>query len=79
LDNIAPFLSDAEVYELCFPLRMPAAQVRFLRNRLRLHVSVKPNGRPIVMRSELERVIGASRLGLERRRAEATRTGAQNT
>ena len=67
----APFLSDAEIAELCKPLVMPAAQVRYLRNELRLHVNIKPNGRPIVMRSELERVMGAARLGevLQRRQA----------
>lgn len=60
---LTPFLSDAEIDELCAPLVMPAAQVRYLRNVLALHVQTKPNGRALVMRSEIERVLGAARFG----------------
>jgi len=56
-----PWLSDDEVAELCKPLEQPAAQLRYLK-RLGLHVERKPNGRPLLMRSELERVLGGGRL-----------------
>jgi len=56
-----PFLSDAELQALCDGLEQPAAQLRYLK-RLGLHVERKPNGRPLLMRSELERVLGAGRM-----------------
>lgn len=56
-----PFLSDAELQALCEGLEQPAAQLRYLQ-RLGLHVARKPNGRPLLMRSELERVLGAGRM-----------------
>ena len=59
----SPWLSDEEVRELCEPLIQPAAQRRFLADQLRLHVRSKKNGRPLIARSELERVLGAARLG----------------
>ena len=51
-----PFLSDAEIAEICQPLVMPAAQCRHLQ-RLGLIVKRKPNGRPLVARGEFERVL----------------------
>lgn len=57
-----PFLTDDEIAGLCDPLVAPAAQIRFLR-RQGLLVSRKPNGKPLLMRSELERVLGAERFG----------------
>lgn len=51
-----PFLSDAEIAEICTPLVMPAAQCRHL-TRLGLIVKRKPNGRPLVARGEFERVL----------------------
>ena len=56
-----PFLADAEVAALCDGLERPAAQLRYLRG-LGLYVERKPNGRPLLMRSELERVLGAGRM-----------------
>lgn len=50
------FLTRAEVDELCHPLTQPAAQVRFLRTS-GLTVTVKPNGRPAVVRSHAEAVL----------------------
>jgi hypothetical protein len=50
------FLTDAEIDALCEPLRQPAAQVRFLRAS-GLNVTVKPNGRPAVVRSHAEAVL----------------------
>lgn len=57
-----PFLSDAEVAGLCEGLIAPSAQIRYLQ-RLGMLVQRKPNGRPLLMRSELERVLGAARFG----------------
>ena len=51
-----PFLSDAELAEICAPLTNGAAQVRYLE-RLGLKVARKPNGRPLVARGEFERVL----------------------
>jgi hypothetical protein len=51
-----PFLTDAEIAEICAPLKMPAAQRRYLE-RLGLLVRAKPNGRPLVARGEFERVM----------------------
>lgn len=59
----APWLTDEEVNDLCRPLVQPAAQRRFLAVELKLHVTSKKNGRPLVVRSELERVLGAARMG----------------
>jgi hypothetical protein len=58
---VTPWLSDAEIAELCEPLEQAAAQIRHLK-RQGYHVTKKPNGRPLLMRSELERVAGAGRL-----------------
>jgi len=49
-------LSDAEIADLCAPLSQPAAQVRYLRT-LGLTVSLKPNGRPVVVRGQAEAVL----------------------
>lgn len=61
MTTVPPFLSDPEVQALCEGLEQPAAQLRYLRT-LGLHVARKPNGRPLLMRSELERVLGAERM-----------------
>jgi hypothetical protein len=57
-----PFLSDEEIAGLCDGLRAPSAQLRYLA-RMGLLVQRKPNGKPLLMRSELERVLGADRFG----------------
>ena len=54
------FLSDAEVDSLCAPLKQPAAQVRYLRQVLKLSVATKPNGRPVVVRSHAEAALSGS-------------------
>jgi len=58
-----PFLSQAEIDEICEPLTQPRAQCRYLSKVLKLQVHEKPNGRPLVARSEFERVLGAERFG----------------
>ena len=57
-----PFLTDDEISAICDPLVLPAAQRKYLA-RLGLLVQAKPNGRPLVARSEFERVLGAGRFG----------------
>ena len=54
------FLTDSEIAELCRPLVQPAAQVRYLRS-LGLQVTVKPNGRAVVVRSHAEAVLSGNR------------------
>lgn len=48
-----PWLSDDEISDLCAGLKQAAAQIRFLQ-QLGLVVRTKPNGRPLVMRSDFE-------------------------
>lgn len=49
-----PWLSDAEVNDLCEPLTQAAAQCRYMKDVLQLPVKRKPNGRPLVLRSSVE-------------------------
>jgi hypothetical protein len=56
-------LSQAEIDEICEPLVSAHAQVKYLE-RLGLLVARKPNGRPLVARSEYERVRGAGRFAV---------------
>jgi len=51
-----PWLSDAEIDDMCDGLATNAARVRHLR-RMGLTVTTKPNGRPLVMRAHAERVL----------------------
>ena len=55
-----PYLTDHEIASICDGVRLPGAQCRHL-TRLGLLVNRKPNGRPLVARSEFERVLGAGR------------------
>ena len=50
---MSPYLSDAEIDDMCAGLRQSAAKVRFLK-RMGLHVERKPNGAPLVRRSALD-------------------------
>lgn len=63
-----PYLTDDEIASICDPLVMPGAQYRFLV-RLGLHAAKKPSGRPLVARSEFERVLGAARMTREPKEA----------
>jgi hypothetical protein len=67
---MTPYLTDVEIAEICAPLVMPAAQVRYLA-KLGLLVQRKPNGRPLVARGEFDRVM----IG---RQAEVTQTSASS-
>ncbi|MCA3177609.1 MAG: DUF4224 domain-containing protein [Burkholderiaceae bacterium] len=51
------YLTDSEISDICDPLTRPSAQVRYLRS-LGLVVNLKPNGRPLVIRSHFEAVLG---------------------
>lgn len=53
--TLPPYLTDAEVDEICAGLKQNAAKVRYLRDVLRLPVERKPNGRPLVRRTDLAR------------------------
>lgn len=55
---MTPWLSQQEVDDLCEPLTQPAAQIRYLRDSLKLTVRAKPNGRALVLRSHVEDVLG---------------------
>jgi hypothetical protein len=54
--NTTPWLSDAEIDDMCAGLTQDAARVRHLRQQ-GLTVTTKPNGRPLVMRAHAERVL----------------------
>jgi len=56
-------LSDAEIDDICAGLTQNAAKVRYLRDVLKIHVSRKPNGRPLVRRSDWDRRNQASENG----------------
>ncbi len=49
---MTPYLTDAEIESICRPRKQGAAQVRYLRDVLRLPVQRKPNGRPLVRRCD---------------------------
>ena len=53
--NMLAALTDAEIAAICAPLTQGAAQVRYLRDVLRVPVQRKPNGRPMVRRCNWER------------------------
>ncbi|WP_454703412.1 DUF4224 domain-containing protein [Achromobacter pestifer] len=54
-----PYLSDAEINEICEPLTQPHAQIRYLRT-LGVPVSRKPGGRPLVGRAAFDRVMAGA-------------------
>ena len=53
---MTPWLTDAEIDDLCSGLAKSGAKVRHLRS-VGLHVTTKPNGRPLVMRSHAAAVL----------------------
>lgn len=52
---LPPVLSDSEVDDICAGLKQNAAKVRYLSGVLHVPVQRKPNGRPLVLRSDWER------------------------
>lgn len=69
-----PWLSDEEVDGMCDGLVQSAAKLRYLKD-LGLAVREKPNGRPLVLRSNVEDVLGG--VPTKRRRAKAERPPVQ--
>lgn len=69
------WLSQQEIDDLCEPLRQPAAQIRYLRDSLKLTVRAKPNGRALVLRSHVEDVLGG--LPAKKTRHKAAETARQ--
>lgn len=67
-----PFLTDAEIADICEGLSVPAYQVKYLQ-RLGLIVNRKPNGKPLVARGEFERVL----VGRQPEQAQNGQPGAQ--
>lgn len=53
---MTPWYTDAEIDSLCEGLTQHAARVKYLR-RLGLHVTRRPNGRPLVLRAHAEAVL----------------------
>ena len=53
---MTPWLTDTEIDDLCAGLVTNGAKVRHLRS-VGLHVTSKPNGRPLVMRAHAEAVL----------------------
>jgi hypothetical protein len=49
-------LTDSEVNAICAGLTQGAAQLRYLRDVLKLPVQRKPNGRPLVRRVDWDRI-----------------------
>lgn len=54
-------LTDDEVAHVCRPLKQHAAMVRYLRDKLHLHVDVAPDGRPLVNRAHYNAVRAGAR------------------
>jgi hypothetical protein len=52
-----PYLTDDEVDDICAGLKQNAAKVRFLQS-LGLRVQRKPNGRPLVSRTQYDAMTG---------------------
>jgi len=57
--SMKPYLTDAEIADICKPLTQPAAQCKYLRS-LNLLVKVKPGGGPLIGRSHFEKVMGGA-------------------
>lgn len=51
---LPPFLTDEEVDAICAGYVQNAAKVRFLQQVVRVPVKRKPNGRPLVLRADLQ-------------------------
>jgi len=50
-----PYLTDEEIAGICRPLRQKHAQVRYLRDVLKLPVERRPDGSPLVRRVDWDR------------------------
>lgn len=52
---MTPYLSDAELLHICYPLTQPAAMTRHLR-AMGYHITRRPNGWPLITRANFEAV-----------------------
>lgn len=52
---MSPYLSDLEVDDICAGLTQSAAKCRFFAEVLQVPVRRKPNGRPLVLRADVQR------------------------
>ena len=50
-----PYLTDREIEGICRPLKQYAAQIRYLRDTLKLPVDRRPDGSPLVRRIDWDR------------------------
>ena len=57
-DTTGADLTEAEIRFACRPLRQKAAMVRYLRDVLKLHVDLAPDGFPLVNRAHYNMVRG---------------------
>jgi hypothetical protein len=62
--STTPWLTDAEIDDMCAGLTQNAARVKHLSG-LGLSVSTKPNGRPLVMRAHAELVLSGAPVAVE--------------
>jgi hypothetical protein len=60
--TLPPWLTDDEIHDICDGLTQNAAQVRYLRETLGLTVRIKPNGRPLVLRADIDALTSAQPL-----------------
>lgn len=60
---MGPDVSQEEINEICKPLKQHAAQIRYLRDVLKLQVEKRPDGSPLVWRSHLEAKKGQAEPG----------------
>ena len=51
---LPPYLTDAELFEICRPRRQGAAQIRYLRS-IGVKVHPRADGTPLVWRCDVER------------------------
>lgn len=54
LPAVPPYLTDAEIAEICRPRRQGAAQIRYLQS-IGVKVHVRADGTPLVWRVDVER------------------------
>lgn len=60
----SPWVPDAVINGMCEGLTQDAAKVRYLR-RLGLTVDTKPNGKPLVLNSNVEAIFGGHQEALD--------------
>ncbi len=58
-----PDVSQEEINDICKPLKQHAAQIRYLRDVLKLQVERRPDGSPLVWRAHLEAKKGQAEPG----------------